>query len=65
LESNSNSKQKTFRPIKGHGDDKRKELSSRAYATLGNKSVKEAVKLPEGEDPNEWLAVNSKTTFQS
>jgi MOB kinase activator 1 len=30
-----------------------------AEATLGSGSLKKAVKLPEGEDLNEWLAVNS------
>jgi len=29
-----------------------------AEATLGSGSLRKAVKLPEGEDLNEWLAVN-------
>lgn len=31
-----------------------------AEATLGGGSLRKIVKLPEGEDENEWLAVNSK-----
>jgi len=31
-----------------------------AEATLGSGSLRKAVRLPEGEDLNEWLAVNSK-----
>lgn len=29
-----------------------------ASATLGSGNLREAVKLPGGEDPNEWIAVN-------
>lgn len=31
-----------------------------AEATLGGGSLRKIVKLPEGEDENEWYAVNSK-----
>jgi len=31
-----------------------------AAATLGSGNLRLAVMLPEGEDPNEWVAVNSK-----
>ena len=31
-----------------------------AAATLGSGNLKLAVQLPEGEDMNEWVAVNSK-----
>ncbi|KAI9792423.1 MAG: Mitotic exit network component [Peltula sp. TS41687] len=34
------------------------QLRQFAEATLGSGSLKKAVKLPEGEDLNEWLAVN-------
>jgi len=34
------------------------QLRQFAEATLGNGSLKKAVKLPDGEDLNEWLAVN-------
>jgi MOB kinase activator 1 len=33
-----------------------------AEATLGSGSLRKAVKLPEGEDLNEWLAVNGEST---
>ena len=34
------------------------QLRQFAEATLGSGSLRKAVKLPEGEDLNEWLAVN-------
>jgi len=34
------------------------QLKQFAEATLGSGSLRKAVKLPEGEDENEWLAVN-------
>jgi hypothetical protein len=34
-------------------------LRQYAEATLGGGSLRKVVKLPEGEDENEWLAVNS------
>lgn len=37
------------------------QLRQFAEATLGSGSLRKAVKLPEGEDQNEWLAVNGKT----
>lgn len=39
------------------------QLRQFAEATLGSGSLRKAVKLPEGEDVNEWLAVNG--TFVS
>lgn len=39
------------------------QLRQFAEATLGSGSLRKAVQLPEGEDPNEWLAVNGKTGF--
>lgn len=36
------------------------QLRRHIDATLGSGNLKEAVKLPPGEDINEWLAVNSK-----
>jgi MOB kinase activator 1 len=35
------------------------QLRQFAEATLGSGSLRKAVQLPEGEDLNEWLAVNS------
>jgi Mob1/phocein family. len=37
------------------------QLRQFAEATLGSGSLRKAVMLPEGEDLNEWLAVNSMT----
>jgi Mob1/phocein family len=37
------------------------QLKQFAEATLGSGSLRKAVKLPEGEDENEWLAVNGET----
>jgi MOB kinase activator 1 len=37
------------------------QLRQFAEATLGSGSLRKAVRLPEGEDLNEWLAVNGKT----
>ncbi|GKT23878.1 MOB kinase activator 1A [Aduncisulcus paluster] len=37
----------------------KKELETYAHATLGTGNLKEAVKLPEGEDLFEWLASNT------
>jgi hypothetical protein len=39
------------------------QLKQFAEATLGSGSLRKAVKLPEGEDLNEWLAVNGKLDF--
>jgi MOB kinase activator 1 len=36
------------------------QLRQYAEATLGGGSLRKIVKLPEGEDENEWLAVNSR-----
>src|SRR4051812_47687028 len=38
------------------------QLRQYAEATLGGGSLRKIVKLPEGEDENEWLAVNSEHT---
>jgi len=61
---------KTFKPIKAHGvaaDSKRDQLSAfakKTLATLGSgSSMEAAVKLPKGEDLNEWLAVNTVDFF--
>lgn len=41
-----------------HGTSKRGTLSQKAKFTLGQGNLREAVKLPENEDLNEWLAAN-------
>jgi len=37
------------------------QLKRHIDATLGSGNLREAVRLPIGEDLNEWLAVNSKS----
>lgn len=39
------------------------QLRKHIDATLGSGNLREAVRLPPGEDPNEWLAVNSNILF--
>src|SRR4029434_5390520 len=49
-----------FRPrVPGKGGATSYQLRQYAEATLGGGSLRKVVKLPEGEDENEWLAVNS------
>ncbi|PTB39831.1 hypothetical protein M441DRAFT_27744 [Trichoderma asperellum CBS 433.97] len=55
------SNQKTrnqFRPRAGKGGVNSYQLRQYAEVTLGGGSLRKVVKLPEGEDENEWLAVN-------
>ena len=57
-------KGKTFRPRRHHkAGTKRYELHKYAQATLGAGNLHDAVTLPEGEDVNEWLAVNTVDFF--
>lgn len=49
-----------FRPRAGKGGVNSYQLRQYAEVTLGGGSLRKVVKLPEGEDENEWLAVNSK-----
>lgn len=42
---------------------KLKEVAQKTMATLGSGGMAQAVKLPEGEDLNEWLAVNTVDFF--
>ncbi|KAI4657608.1 uncharacterized protein J4E78_005996 [Alternaria triticimaculans] len=46
-----------FKPSKNRGTSSW-QLKQYAEATLGSGSLRKAVKLPEGEDKDEWLAVN-------
>jgi len=49
----------TLKPTKKHGTIKRSTLSRLAKnKTLGTEKMSEAVKLPEGENKNDWLATN-------
>uniref|UniRef100_A0A915IM25 Uncharacterized protein n=1 Tax=Romanomermis culicivorax TaxID=13658 RepID=A0A915IM25_ROMCU len=53
------SKNRTFKPKRNIPEGtKQSELLARANATLGSGNLKQAVTLPEGEDLNEWVAVN-------
>lgn len=57
-----NSNQRTrnqFRPRNTTKGTTGYQLRQYAEATLGGGSLRKTVKLPEGEDENEWLAVNS------
>ena len=53
-------KSNTFKPKKNIEEGtKQYQLKKYAEATLGSGNLKLAVQLPEGEDLNEWLAVNT------
>jgi MOB kinase activator 1 len=54
-----------FKPQKSNRGTSSWQLKQYAEATLGSGSLRKAVKLPEGEDKDEWLAVNSKHTRTS
>jgi hypothetical protein len=59
---NDDSNQRTrnqFRPRNTTKGTTSYQLRQYAEATLGGGSLRKIVKLPEGEDENEWLAVNS------
>lgn len=63
LQSGRNSNQRTrnqFRPRNATKGTTSYQLRQYAEATLGGGSLRKIVKLPEGEDENEWLAVNSE-----
>ncbi|RMD39656.1 hypothetical protein DV735_g5470, partial [Chaetothyriales sp. CBS 134920] len=47
-----------FKPQRTNRGTTSYQLRQFAEATLGSGSLRKAVKLPEGEDVNEWLAVN-------
>jgi MOB kinase activator 1 len=50
-----------FKPQKAGRGTSSWQLKQYAEATLGSGSLRKAVKLPEGEDKDEWLAVNGAT----
>ncbi|XP_057207646.1 MOB kinase activator 1A isoform X1 [Triplophysa rosa] len=52
---------KTFKPKKNIPEGSHQyELLKHAEATLGSGNLRAAVMLPDGEDLNEWIAVNSE-----
>jgi MOB kinase activator 1 len=58
---NSNARTRgQFKPRNANKGTSSYQLRQFAEATLGSGSLRKAVKLPEGEDLNEWLAVNGK-----
>lgn len=52
-----------FKPQKSNRGTSSWQLKQYAEATLGSGSLRKAVKLPEGEDKDEWLAVNSENAY--
>jgi MOB kinase activator 1 len=52
-----------FKPQKSGRGTSSWQLKQYAEATLGSGSLRKAVKLPEGEDKDEWLAVNGLYHF--
>lgn len=65
--SQNDSNQRTknqFRPRNATKGTTSYQLRQYAEATLGGGSLRKIVKLPEGEDENEWLAVNSENNWQ-
>ncbi|ORZ34153.1 Mob1/phocein [Catenaria anguillulae PL171] len=57
-------KNKTFKPKKNIPENtKQHQLKKYAEATLGSGNLRLAVKLPEGESEDEWLAVNTVDFF--
>jgi MOB kinase activator 1 len=58
LDSNQRTRNQ-FRPRNATKGTTSYQLRQYAEATLGGGSLRKIVKLPEGEDENEWLAVNS------
>lgn len=57
----SSKSSRTFKPKKNIPEGTHQyDLIKHAAATLGSGNLRSAVVLPEGEDLNEWVAVNSK-----
>lgn len=62
-DSNANARNRgTFRPHKAQKGTNSWQLKQFAEATLGSGSLKKVVQLPEGEDKDEWLAVNGASS---
>ncbi|CAN6289167.1 unnamed protein product [Urochloa humidicola] len=62
----SSKNQKTFRPKKSaRSGSKGAQLKKHIDNTLGQGDLREAVRLPPGEDLNEWLAVNTVDFFNN
>jgi len=64
IDFSGNRSSKTFKPKKNIPEGTHQyDLMKHAAATLGSGNLRLAVMLPEGEDLNEWVAVNSKFLF--
>lgn len=64
LTHSANRGNKTFKPKKNIPEGSHQyELLKHAEATLGSGNLRMAVMLPDGEDLNEWVAVNSRHKF--
>ncbi|KAK5777385.1 hypothetical protein PVK06_045352 [Gossypium arboreum] len=64
INCSENRNQRTFRPKKSApSGSKGAQLKKHIDATLGSGNLREAVRLPPGEDLNEWLAVNTVDFF--
>ncbi len=64
--SNSNARtrnQTAFQPTKRAKGTNSWQLKQFAEATLGGNSLRKIVQLPEGEDRDEWLAVNGTPSY--
>ncbi|KAK9458002.1 Mob1/phocein [Dipodascopsis uninucleata] len=59
LQSLNSRSAKAFKPNPSRHGSSQFQLRQYAEATLGSSSLRQAVLLPEGEDLNEWLAVNT------
>ena len=55
-----NAKRGSFKPRNINKGTSSYQLRQFAEATLGSGSLQKAVRLPEGEDVSEWLAVNGR-----
>lgn len=61
--SNANARTRgAFKPQRAQKGTNSWQLKQFAEATLGSGSLRKVVKLPEGEDKDEWLAVNGTVT---
>lgn len=59
VEKSSNNRRNQFRPRPGGKQGNNSyQLRQYAEATLGGGSLRKIVRLPDGEDENEWFAVN-------
>lgn len=58
--SNARTQRNAFQPQKRSKGGNSWQLKQFAEATLGSGSLRKVVQLPEGEDRDEWLAVNGK-----